>query len=189
MKLIVGLGNPGPEYEGTRHNIGFEVLDTLAEDLDVRISRSGYDGLYARYVKDGETVLLLKPQTYMNLSGRSVKAALDYYKIMPSDLVVVSDDLALEPGALRLREKGSSGGHKGLQSIIESIGTTEFKRIRIGVGEPDRDVVDYVLGRPDPDDREAIDRALDAAVMAIESYLNCQNFSKVCSLFNRKGQL
>lgn len=115
MKLIVGLGNPGLDYEHTRHNVGFDVVDILAEDFNVEINKSGFKGLYCKFTFDGETVYILKPMTYMNLSGESVKAFVDYYHINIQDIVVVSDDLALLSGSLRLRENGSSGGHNGLK--------------------------------------------------------------------------
>ena len=164
MKLIVGLGNPGLDYEHTRHNVGFDVVDFLAEDFNVEINKSGFKGLYCKFTFDGETVYILKPMTYMNLSG----------------------DLALLPGSLRLRENGSSGGHNGLKSIINCLGTQEFKRIRIGVGEPKNDVVDYVLGKPQGEDKEKIEDIYDRAVKAIENYIKEGNFNKTASLFNVK---
>ena len=200
MKLIVGLGNPGLDYEHTRHNVGFDVVDILAEDFNelqggekavlsdfnVEINKSGFKGLYCKFTFDGETVYILKPMTYMNLSGESVKAFVDYYHINIQDIVVVSDDLALLPGSLRLRENGSSGGHNGLKSIINCLGTQEFKRIRIGVGEPKNDVVDYVLGKPQGEDKEKIEEIYDRAVKAIENYIKEGNFNKTASLFNVK---
>lgn len=186
MKLIVGLGNPGLDYEHTRHNVGFDVVDILAEDFNVEINKSGFKGLYCKFTFDGETVYILKPMTYMNLSGESVKAFVDYYHINIQDIVVVSDDLALLPGSLRLRENGSSGGHNGLKSIINCLGTQEFKRIRIGVGEPKNDVVDYVLGKPQVEDKEKIEEIYDRAVKAIENYIKEGNFNKTASLFNVK---
>lgn len=188
MKLIVGLGNPGSAYIGTRHNIGFDTLDLLAADFNVTVNKTGFEGLYTKFVFLDETVFLLKPQTYMNLSGRSVKALTDYYHIMREDLLVVLDDLALKPGSLRLRDRGSSGGHKGLQNIIECLGSDEFKRIRVGVGEPVGNVVDYVLGVPSVSERPLIEEAISKAAEAIEYFLKCGDFSKTANRFNRKIQ-
>lgn len=166
MLLIAGLGNFGPEYEGTRHNMGFEVVDILADDLNLSISRAGFQGVYAKGEAYGEQVMILKPMTYMNLSGNSVVPAMRYYKVPLENLIVVCDDMAILPGQFRPRTKGSSGGQKGLQNIIDMLGTDEFKRIRIGTGEPPRksQTVDYVLGKPNKSDREKIDAAIDEAV-------------------------
>ena len=166
MLLIAGLGNFGPEYEGTRHNMGFEVVDLLAEDLGLTISKTGFEGMYAKGEAYGNQVMILKPLTYMNLSGTSVVPAMKYYKVDLSDLIVVCDDMALLPGQFRPRIKGSSGGQKGLQNIIDILGTDEFKRVRIGIGEPPRKsaTVDYVLGKPNRSDREKIDASIDEAV-------------------------
>lgn len=166
MILIAGLGNFGPEYEGTRHNMGFEVVDTLADDLDLKITKSGFQGLYAKGEAYGQPVILLKPLTYMNLSGNSVVPLMNYFKIPMDNLIVVCDDMAIKPGQFRPRIKGSSGGQKGLENIIQMLGTSDFKRLRIGTGEPPRKsmTVDWVLGRPSREDRELIDRAQDEAV-------------------------
>lgn len=186
MKLIVGLGNPGSEYEGTRHNMGFEVLDVLAEDFKCEFTKNGFSGTYTKFIYKGENIYLLKPLTYMNLSGKSVKEFADYYHIMLNDMVVVSDDMALKPGKIRLREKGSSGGQKGLQDIIEKLGSDQFKRIRVGIGEPELSAVDFVLSKPNKEERELIDEAIDNAVKAIEYYLKADSFNKAASLFNSK---
>lgn len=166
MLLIAGLGNFGIQYEGTRHNMGFEVVDILASDLDLDISKNGFQGIYAKGEAYMEQLIILKPLTYMNLSGNSVVPLMRYYKIPVENLIVVCDDMALKPGEFRPRSKGSSGGQKGLQNIIDMLGTQEFKRIRIGTGEPPRKsmTVDYVLGRPSKTDRELIDKAQDEAV-------------------------
>ena len=185
MKLVVGLGNPGLEYEGTRHNMGFELLDMLAEDLDVTGFKKGFKGEYAKVNAFDDTIYLLKPLTYMNLSGESVSEFVSYFKIPTEDIIVLVDDLALEPGRFRLREKGSSGGQKGLQNIIDHLHTNEVKRIRIGTGEPKFSCVDYVLGKPSKEERADIDEALDEALLALKYALKV-NFNKASSLFNKK---
>ena len=135
MFLIAGLGNPGKEYENTRHNAGFMVLDALADKLGADISEKKHKALCGRAVIGGQKVILLKPQTYMNSSGESIRAAADYYKVDPEDILVVYDDISLAPGQLRIRAKGSAGGHNGIKSIIAHLGTQEFPRVRVGVGE------------------------------------------------------
>ena len=166
MLLIAGLGNYGAEYEGTRHNMGFEVIDELASDLDLSISKEGFNGIYAKGQAYDQPVILLKPLTYMNLSGTSVVPLMRYFKIPQENLIVICDDMALKPGQFRPRSKGSSGGQKGLQNIIDNLGTQDFKRIRIGTGEPPAKdkTVDWVLGYPAKADRELIDKAQDEAI-------------------------
>jgi PTH1 family peptidyl-tRNA hydrolase len=185
MKLVVGLGNPGLEYEKTRHNMGFRLLDMLADDLGVQEFKKGFQGVYAQTVFEGRKVCLLKPMTFMNLSGNSVKAFADYFKIDASDIIVISDDMALEPGRFRMRLSGSSGGQKGLGNIIEMMGTDQIKRIRIGTGEPEnKGVVDYVLGEPTPEEKEKIDAALDEALLALKYALATDDFQKAINKFS-----
>lgn len=166
MKLIVGLGNDGERYAGTRHNVGFEVVEALAGDLNLSLDKRDFQGRYAKASVDGNPVILLEPLTYMNLSGNSVVPLLHYYKIPLEDLVVVCDDMAIPPGEYRIRVKGSSGGQKGLQNIIDLLGTSEFKRIRIGTGEPrsKAEAVDFVLGKPTKEERKLIDKAEDEVI-------------------------
>lgn len=149
MKLIVGLGNPGKQYEKTRHNIGFEVIDELAQQLSIPLNQSKFKGLFGIGLHNGEKVILLKPLTYMNLSGESIRAIMDYYQIDLDDFVVIYDDLDLPVGKIRLRQKGSAGGHNGIKSTVAHLGTQEFNRIRIGIDRPKNGmkVPDYVLGR------------------------------------------
>ena len=169
MKLVVGLGNPGPKYAGTRHNIGFDVLDYLAAAPGVGRWRSRFEGLVTEAVEGAEQVLLMKPETFMNLSGRAVRAAMDFYKLAPAALLVVCDDIALPLGKLRARAKGSDGGQKGLRSIREQLGTDEYPRLRIGVGSPGEylDAADYVLSRFKPGERAAVDGAVAQAAQAV----------------------
>ena len=171
MKLIVGLGNPGLEYAKTRHNMGFQAIDRLADRLGVVIDRDRFDGHYALVTdpRFGERFIVLKPQTYMNLSGKSVAQVASFFKIDPADIIVCYDDLDTKPGDIRLREKGSSGGHKGMQSIIDSLSTSDIKRVKVGIGKnPLIPIVDYVLGKPFKDEAPLIDEALDRAAEALE---------------------
>lgn len=158
MKLIAGLGNPGPQYANTRHNAGFMLLDRLAYELGAPIRRGAHQGLIGEAQIGGEKVILLKPLTYMNLSGQSVVPALRYYKLGPGDLIVVSDDLDLPLGKLRLRTSGSSGGQRGLQSIIQMLGTQDFARLKCGIGRPPQGVpaADYVLAPFDRNEQPVV---------------------------------
>ena len=168
MKLIAGLGNPGTEYGGTRHNVGFMVLDALAETLGTKIKRKKFNALAEEVLHGDEKLLLLKPQQYMNRSGHSIATAAGFYKLEPADVLVVTDDMALETGHLRLRPKGSSGGHNGLKDIIAALGTDEFPRLRVGIGSSgQRDAADYVLSRFDSADKKMVDQAVAKAAEAI----------------------
>lgn len=165
MYLIAGLGNPEKKYEGTRHNAGFAAVDALAERLSVSVKEKKFKGLYGTGVYQGEKLLLLKPLTYMNLSGESVRAAAEFYKIEPSRIIILSDDINLACGRLRLRAAGSAGGHNGLKNIIAQLGTDGFSRVRIGVGRllPKEDLIAHVLGRFDEQDRKLMEKAYAAA--------------------------
>ena len=168
--LIVGLGNLGEEYEGTRHNAGFEVVDLLAGELGVKVQRLKFKALTAAAEVGGQKVLLMKPTTYMNLSGEAVEQAASFYKVPPERILVISDEVALPPGKLRIRASGSAGGHNGLKNIIAHIHSEQFPRIRVGVGNkphPDYDMADWVLGRPAGEDRKAMDEAEKKAAEAI----------------------
>jgi len=164
MKLLVGLGNPGPKYAGTRHNVGFDVIDYLAAAPGTSTFREKFEALVAERQEGGEAVLLLKPLTFMNLSGRSVRAALDFYKLSVEQLLVVCDDFNLPLGKLRVRAKGSHGGQNGLRNIQDQLGTDGYARLRIGVGQPgEGEAVDFVLSRFKPAERDA---AADAVAKA-----------------------
>lgn len=169
MKLVVGLGNPGPKYAGTRHNIGFAVLDYLAAGPGVGPWRARFDGQMTEFVEGAEQVLMLKPETFMNLSGRAVRAALDFYKVGPLDLLVVCDDIALPLGKLRARASGSHGGQNGLRNIQDHLGTQDYSRLRIGVGSPGEhlDASDHVLSRFKPAERAAVEDAVAQAAQAV----------------------
>ena len=183
MFLIVGLGNPGKEYEKTRHNMGFMAIDRLCDQINVDVDREDFKGVYARFKYQGEDIFILKPYTYMNLSGQSVKAIMQYFKIPVEDLIVVYDDLALPPGKIRMRPSGSSGGQKGIQNIIDLLGTNNIKRIRVGIGEPKFNTVDYVLGKPQGDEAILIDQAIDKAVNALKVTLK-EGFDKAMAKCN-----
>ena len=184
LKLVVGLGNPGSKYQGTRHNIGFELVDRLAQG-GVRPSFSRkFDGLLAEIEIDFRRVLLLKPETFMNLSGRSVGQALRFYKLEPADLLVVCDDLSLPLGKLRLRPGGSDGGQKGLRDITAHLGTDQFPRLRIGIGDrEDIDASDFVLSRFRSSERPIIDDALILATQAVAVWVT-QGIDAAMNRFN-----
>jgi PTH1 family peptidyl-tRNA hydrolase len=169
MRLIVGLGNPGRRYRGTRHNIGWEVLDLLARQHRIAIDTDDAWSQIGRGTIDGRRVLLARPQTYVNVSGTAVADLRRRHRIAPADLLVIVDDLDLPVGALRVREKGSHGGHNGLRSIIDALGTTDFPRVRVGVGRPPDgvDPPDYVLQRPPSDERPILDEAVRRAAEGV----------------------
>ena len=184
--LIVGLGNPGDQYENTRHNIGFMVLDELAERRNVPVQRLRFKALTQLTAVSGQKVLLMKPVTYMNLSGEAVRPAADFYKIPPEHVLVLSDDTALPAGKLRIRKSGSAGGHNGLKSIIQHLGTDQFPRLRVGVGQkphPDFDMADWVLSKFQGEDKKLIDAAVARAADAVECIL-AQGFDTAMSRFN-----
>ncbi len=168
MKVVVGLGNPGRQYAGTRHNVGFDVIDYLAKGPGVGSSRSAFQAEVVEMTEGGEKVLLVKPQTFMNLSGRAVRAVLDFYKLTPADLLVVCDDYNLPLGKLRVRAKGSAGGQNGLKNIQDQLGTDEYPRLRIGIGQPaPGEAVDFVLTRFKPGERTAADEAVASAANGV----------------------
>ncbi len=169
--LIVGLGNPGAQYEGTRHNAGFMALDTLAEKCGVKLDRLKFKGLCAQTVFGGKKVLLLKPSTFMNLSGQSVTEAMRFYKLPPERTIIVYDDISFPPGKLRIRLKGSDGGQNGMKNIIYLSGSDAFPRIRLGTGDrPDRryDLADWVLSRFSESERKLFGEAVESACAALE---------------------
>ncbi len=185
--LVVGLGNLGEEYERTRHNAGFEVVDLLAQSLGVRIQRLKFKALIAAADIGDQKVLLMKPTTYMNLSGEAVEQAVSFYKVPPERILVISDEVALPPGKLRIRASGSAGGHNGLKNIILHLHSDQFPRIRVGVGNkphPDYDMADWVLGRPMGEDRKALDEAEKKAAEAIGVILE-KGLDRAMEKYNR----
>lgn len=173
MKLIVGLGNPGREYAGTRHNMGFAAVDAFAEMVRADFDKDKFNGVFS-IVKNGEfpePFILAKPQTFMNLSGDFVRPLMDFFKIGVDDLIVVYDDMALAPGKLRLRPSGSSGSHNGMKSIITNLHSEAFPRIRIGIGEPPHSGADWVLSKPSGDEKIAIEEGIEKAAKAIRDAL------------------
>ena len=190
MFIIAGLGNPGRKYEKTRHNCGFEALDILAERYRIDVSQLKFKARIGTGVIEGQKVLLMKPQTYMNLSGEAVQAACAWYKADPeTDLIVMYDDISLDPGQIRVRAKGSAGGHNGMKSIIQMLGTDRFLRIRIGTGHQPSDYaqVDWVLGHFPPDQASKMADAFDRAARAAAQLLT-EEPEKVMSTYNRKQE-
>lgn len=169
MFVIAGLGNPGGKYEKTRHNVGFQVMDRLADRYRIGVDKKRHRALCGTGVMEGTKVLLMKPQTFMNLSGESVGEVVDYYGVeTETELLVIYDDVSLEPGQIRIRKKGSAGGHNGVKSLIQHLGTQEFMRIRIGVGEKPKgyDLADYVLGHFSKEEEQVMQEVYDRAVLA-----------------------
>ncbi len=188
MKLVAGLGNPGPRYAQSRHNIGFAVVDELARRWAAELSRYDrhFEGLVGAAAAAGQTVLLLKPATYMNESGRSVAAVWRFYKLAAEDILVVHDDLDLPVGQLRLRAAGSSGGHKGMDDVLRHLGTDTVPRLRIGIGKVRRDVtVEYVLSRFEPEERPVMEATVGRAADAVECWLT-RGVAAAMNEFNRR---
>lgn len=188
MYLIVGLGNPGRQYENTKHNVGFDTVDYLIEEYRIPQAGVKHKAMYGKGIIAGQKVLIAKPLTYMNLSGESVRELVDYYKIDPeTELIVLYDDISLEPGQIRIRKKGSAGGHNGIKNIIAQIGTDVFARVKIGVGEKPKnwDLADYVLSPFGKEERAAVDDAIKKAAKAVEMIVQ-EEIGSAMNMFNRK---
>lgn len=185
MKCIVGLGNPGMKYRKTKHNIGFMVIDELASHFNTKLSKTKFNAKFAVESIAGEKVILIQPQTYMNLSGEAIRPLLDYYNADPDALLVIYDDLDLPAGKVRLRQKGGHGGHNGIRSTIDHLGTKEFKRLRIGVGRPTvpMPIVDYVLKPFAKEQKEDVAASIERAAKACETWLD-KPFAEVMNDFN-----
>lgn len=171
MYIIAGLGNPGKQYAQTRHNVGFDTIDILADKYNISVDTKKHKALCGKGMIEGQKVVLAKPQTFMNLSGESVRELVDFYKIDPEEeLIVIYDDISLEPGKIRIRKKGSAGGHNGIKNIIAQLGTQNFQRVKVGVGEKPKgwDLADYVLGHFSKEDRGLVDDALKRVAGAVE---------------------
>ena len=187
MRLIAGLGNPESRYEGTRHNVGFDALRQLANDCGIALDGKKMKAVYGRGVIGGEKVILSMPQTYMNLSGESVREMADYFKLKPEDIIVIFDDIDLPVGQLRIRHGGSAGGHNGIKSIISCLGSDAFVRVRIGTGAKPKgwDLADYVLGHFDAAERKLIDDAAERAAEAVKVIIE-EGIEPAMNQFNRK---
>lgn len=186
MKLIVGLGNPGREYENTRHNIGFQTIDKYASKLGVSINKSKFNGLYGETMISGDKVILLKPQSYINLSGEVIRKFVDFYKINIDDILIIHDDLDLEVGTYKIKQKGSSGGHNGLKNIELHLGTREYKRIKIGISNNKNiDTKDYVLGKLSKEEEEKLNEVKNTVLNIVDDYLKV-SFSDLMAKYNHR---
>ena len=175
MYLIIGLGNPEEEYSKTRHNMGFNAINKIAEQYGIKVNKSKFQGLYESAIIEGQKVMLIKPQTYMNLSGECIKQFVDFYKIQKEEILVIYDDMDIEPGKIKIRKKGGAGGHNGMKSIIKMLGTEEFARIRTGIGRPEHsgDDINYVIGAiPEeeiPKLQEGVEKAKEAVIEILKN--------------------
>jgi PTH1 family peptidyl-tRNA hydrolase len=186
IRLIAGLGNPGLEYQGTRHNVGFEVIDLLTKKLKVELNREKFGAAFGQVEFEDKKLILLKPVLFMNNSGQVLATAANFYKLTADGILVITDDMALEPGMIRLRAGGSAGGHNGLADIIEKLGTDEFGRLRIGIGSRNQTAGrDYVLSRPDETERELIDKAVTEASEAVLVWAG-EGIETAMNKFNRR---
>lgn len=184
MKLVVGLGNPGTEYENTRHNIGFMVLDKYARLNNLDFSREKYSGKYAETIVNGEKFIFLKPQKYMNLSGEVVSSFVSYFKLDVSDILIISDDLDMPVGKMKLKMNSSSGGHNGLKNIEKCLGTNSYKRLKIGISNDKMmETKDYVLGKISKNDLEELDKVFEIAIKVIDDF-NKMDFNMLMSKYN-----
>lgn len=184
MKMIVGLGNPGSEYAKTRHNIGFMLVDKLAENLKVAVNKSKYKALIGEAHIGQEKVLLVKPQTYMNLSGEAVGPLARWHKLNAEDIIVVYDDMDLPLGKLRIRAKGGSGGHNGMKSIISVLGTEDFPRMRIGIGKNQANTVNHVLGKFNAEETAELEKTIEQTLLAVQTWVR-QDINASMNKYNR----
>lgn len=187
MYIIIGLGNPSRQYQATRHNIGFDVITRLADDYNIKLVEKKHKAICGKGWIGGEKVILAQPQTYMNLSGESVRELIDFYKLTNENIIVIYDDISLDVGHMRLRKKGSAGGHNGIKNIISHLGTDEFYRIKIGVGDKPTgyDLADYVLGRFHDQEQEAIREVLAKASKACETII-VESFDAAMNIYNKR---
>lgn len=187
MNIIVGLGNPTREYEGTRHNIGFEVIKQIAEENHITLDTKKHKAICGKGYIGGEKVILVMPQTYMNLSGESVRELVDFYKVSEEEVIIIYDDISLDVGQLRIRAKGSAGGHNGIKSIISHLGTDVFPRIKVGVGDKPKgyDLADYVLGHFKKDELDAVKESIKKASMATSCIIS-SGINEAMNQYNKK---
>jgi len=190
MYMIVGLGNTTKDYKGTRHNVGFDAIDAIGEKYKINVDSKKHKGIYGSGYIEGYKVVLIKPQTYMNLSGECVREFIDYYKVDPeTELIVLYDDIDLDVGQLRIRKKGSAGGHNGIKNIIAHLGIQNFLRVKIGVGEKPKgmDLADYVLGHFSKTERPLVDESINHAVAAVELMIT-QDADAAMNVYNQKAK-
>ena len=187
MYLIAGLGNPSKTYEGTRHNVGFAMIDALADAFQIDVTTKKHKAIVGRGVIEGMKVILAKPQTYMNLSGESIREIVDFYKIDPENMIIIYDDISLDVGRLRIRKKGSAGGHNGIKNIIAHLGTDVFPRIKVGVGEKPQgwDLADYVLSKYSKEEQQALREASDDVIGAVKLMV-MDNIDAAMNQYNAK---
>lgn len=189
IRLIAGLGNPGREYEGTRHNIGFEIIDRLADKLGTDVQQDKFGAAFGQTALENKKLILLKPLKYMNNSGQPIATAAGFYKLQPLQILVITDDMAIQPGLIRLRASGSAGGHNGLADIIEKLGTTDFARLRVGIGNKGATIArEYVLARPDKQEMELINLAAADAVEAAICWCK-DGIDAAMTKFNKKNKI
>ena len=184
MFLIAGLGNPGKKYEKTRHNMGFMTIDKLAEKHNVSVDKSKFKALVGEFNLGGEKIILMKPQTYMNLSGEAIREAVNFYKLDLKNVLVIYDDLDIPVGALRIRTAGSPGTHNGMRSVVSNLGSQKFPRIRIGIGNDEqRDIIDFVIGKLSKDDEEILNDTIESASLAVECFI-AEGIDKAMNKYN-----
>ena len=185
MYIIVGLGNPEPEYSDTRHNMGFDTINKIAKKYNIEFSKTNFKGIYGTGIIEGEKVILLKPQTYMNLSGESIKEIIDFYKLNTDNLIIIYDDIDIEPGIIKLRKTGGPGTHNGMKSVIKEIGTEKFPRVRVGIGKPEHkgDLINYVIGKIPEEDKKILEKSTDVAKDAVIEIIK-NGMDKAMNLFN-----
>ncbi len=185
MYLIVGLGNPEEEYSHTRHNMGFDVINKIAKEYEIEVTRTKFNGLYGSGIIEDEKVILLKPQTYMNLSGECIKPFLDFYKLSPENLIVIYDDIDTMPGTIRIRKKGGPGTHNGMKSVVHEILSDEFIRIRVGIGSPNdkSEMIEYVIGKLEDEEYNKLTMGIDKAEEAVVEILK-NGIDKSMNKFN-----
>ncbi|MGE5628189.1 MAG: aminoacyl-tRNA hydrolase [Solirubrobacterales bacterium] len=171
MYLIAGLGNPGKQYEHTRHNVGFDTIDIISREYNIPLNREKFKGIYGEGTIADDKVILLKPKTFMNLSGESISEVSNFYKIESENIIVIYDDISLHTGRMRIRPQGSAGGHNGIKSIISCLSTEKFPRIKIGVGHPEYDLIPFVLGRFSKEDRALVEEVMKAAALSVEEII------------------
>ena len=173
MYLIVGLGNPESEYAHTRHNMGFDTINELAKNNNINITKTKFKALYETGIIQNEKVILLKPQTYMNLSGESVKEVAEFYNLKPEEIIVIYDDIDIEKGHIKIRKKGGAGSHNGMKSVVEELQSTDFARIRVGIGQPEfkSDMINYVIGKVSQEEQEILQQGVEKAAKAVEEIL------------------